>query len=787
MSGDAASAAYRCGDYAILAGSRRVLRDGEPVELEAKVFDLILLLLENRQRALDKQEIVTALWGKRPVTDAALSQLVYKARRVFNDDGEHQAVIRTVYGRGLQWIAPVDGLNDEAQSLAAPRPPETTAAPAPLPSPRRHSRMLWAGACAVLAAIVLGFAIVHHDRASATPQPPRVAVLPLQNDTGEATLAWTVNGVPGLIGSLLESHDDMLAVNQRTIAKAWKFTVPKGQSRAEHVRFVTGAGILVSPTLRKLGAKLYELDLRIDSANAKRPSKLVLDGADPAKLAVQAVPRIRTVVGLGPVNQPTLSGPPKDIYLAETFARGMDAGSHGRWTDAKPYFTLCAKEDPDFLPCRLRLGEAEAHTDQAKQAGQTEQALLSDASKRHDTRMAAQTLSMLAAQALIQDRFSEALRDLDRATPLVKQSRDVALQVQIALNAAAAAANLKQMDRATSELAHARNLIADHHLRNKEGDLHNTESFVAFARGDYAAAEKADRAAIDAAITLGDQTDAMVNLYNLGSSTLQAGRPMEALPLLVAARQRGQELGNKQVWFYSINDLTNILLDAGLEQRARPLIEQMLKTSAQQGIAIWHGWALGARSSYETLENHYAKALLDSRKAVTLIDAKEDPGDWLGQQLETAQLALSIDPTSLTALAQQVDATIAAQPRPEQYAYRRYLTRALAAAARHDADGAHTALQQAAALPHPDDPGGNDLRRASFTIAVANHDAEAARIALQGFDAERCKAAGVLRLAEQWARQNHDRASVKRFGQRQAALQKTALAALRQAGMGTQP
>src|SRR5690349_13305297 len=105
--GEPARTTWVCGEYTIVPACRQLLRAGKPVDLEAKVFDLIVLLVENRARAVGKQEVVAALWGHRPITDAALSQLLYKARRALEDDGDRQAVIRTVYGRGLQWVAPV--------------------------------------------------------------------------------------------------------------------------------------------------------------------------------------------------------------------------------------------------------------------------------------------------------------------------------------------------------------------------------------------------------------------------------------------------------------------------------------------------------------------------------------------------------------------------------------------------------------------------------------------------------------------------------------------------------
>ena len=81
---------YRIGDYSIDLAAREIRRGDVSVDVEAKVFDLIALLLDQRDRALSKREINDTLWGQRPVTDAALSQLLSKARRALGDDGESQ-------------------------------------------------------------------------------------------------------------------------------------------------------------------------------------------------------------------------------------------------------------------------------------------------------------------------------------------------------------------------------------------------------------------------------------------------------------------------------------------------------------------------------------------------------------------------------------------------------------------------------------------------------------------------------------------------------------------------
>lgn len=126
------SQGWRWGEFLLRPAQRQLLRGGRPVAVEDRVFDLLVLLLQHRERPIDRQEVIAAIWGKRPVSDATLRQLVYKTRRAIGDDGEHQATIATLYGRSLQWVAPVEILSaaedTPSPAFAAPSDSHATAA-----------------------------------------------------------------------------------------------------------------------------------------------------------------------------------------------------------------------------------------------------------------------------------------------------------------------------------------------------------------------------------------------------------------------------------------------------------------------------------------------------------------------------------------------------------------------------------------------------------------------------------------------------------------------------------
>lgn len=83
---------------------RVLLRDGSPVTLIPKYFDLLLLLVRRRQEAISKQAIFTAVWSDVVVSDGALSQAIRTLRRALDDSPREPRFIRTVSRHGYQFV-----------------------------------------------------------------------------------------------------------------------------------------------------------------------------------------------------------------------------------------------------------------------------------------------------------------------------------------------------------------------------------------------------------------------------------------------------------------------------------------------------------------------------------------------------------------------------------------------------------------------------------------------------------------------------------------------------------
>ena len=98
---------YRFGPFELDAASRELSRDGERVALPPKSFECLAYLIAHRDRAVGRDELIAAVWGRVEVSDAVVAQTLLRARKALDDTGNRQSTIRTVSRFGYQWVAPV--------------------------------------------------------------------------------------------------------------------------------------------------------------------------------------------------------------------------------------------------------------------------------------------------------------------------------------------------------------------------------------------------------------------------------------------------------------------------------------------------------------------------------------------------------------------------------------------------------------------------------------------------------------------------------------------------------
>jgi TolB-like protein len=87
---------------------RRELRRGTAlVPVEPKVFDFLVYLVQNRERVLTRDELITSVWKGRIVSESALASCISAARSAIGDSGERQRLIKTLPRKGIRFVGTV--------------------------------------------------------------------------------------------------------------------------------------------------------------------------------------------------------------------------------------------------------------------------------------------------------------------------------------------------------------------------------------------------------------------------------------------------------------------------------------------------------------------------------------------------------------------------------------------------------------------------------------------------------------------------------------------------------
>ncbi|MEO0422506.1 MAG: winged helix-turn-helix domain-containing protein [Pseudomonadota bacterium] len=174
---------FQCAGLEFDTNSFSLTREGEAVSLTPKVFDLLVFLMQHRDRLVTREELFNELWSGRVVSDNVLSNEIKLARAVLGDNGEQQKYIRTLRGRGYQFVGEV------RETQAAPSPAgaaSNEAAPADSPpTPALHKWRPYLALGTLVAAVAAAFLWLAEEPTSSQPTTPTADVRPNGPEPGE--------------------------------------------------------------------------------------------------------------------------------------------------------------------------------------------------------------------------------------------------------------------------------------------------------------------------------------------------------------------------------------------------------------------------------------------------------------------------------------------------------------------------------------------------------------------------------------------------------------------------
>jgi TolB-like protein len=188
---------------------RELKRGSDLVAIEPQVFDLLAYLVKNRERVLTKDDLMTAVWDGRVVSESTLTSRVNSVRKAVGDTGREQRLIRTYARKGIRFVGEI---RESRNNPDTPTVPE-----APIKARGK----------------------------------PCIAVLPFANLGGDTEQDYFSDGITeDIITAMSKNHSLLVIARNSTFAF-------RGQSSDVHrIGLDLGAGYLVQGSVRRIGSRV---------------------------------------------------------------------------------------------------------------------------------------------------------------------------------------------------------------------------------------------------------------------------------------------------------------------------------------------------------------------------------------------------------------------------------------------------------------------------------------------------------------------------------------------------
>jgi len=112
---------YEFGPFRLDAAERLLMRDGEVVPLQPKVFDLLLAMVERHGRLLEKDELMKLVWLDTFVEEANLANNISLIRKALDEGENGHRYIETVPKRGYRFVSPVRAVDKDGELVGEER------------------------------------------------------------------------------------------------------------------------------------------------------------------------------------------------------------------------------------------------------------------------------------------------------------------------------------------------------------------------------------------------------------------------------------------------------------------------------------------------------------------------------------------------------------------------------------------------------------------------------------------------------------------------------------------
>lgn len=358
------------GPFELDPKEHRLLRDGEPVVLQPKVFQTLLYLVRHAGQVVEKEELFAEIWPGVVVEEANLSRTIWLIRKALGDSAEEENSIETVPKVGYRFVAPVRRLErsgaDVREFVSAIEPVESV-------SPRSVPRFLPILVGALLLVVIGLWMAIRPPRAIVAPHRPTVAVLPFSNLTGRPEAQWLSTAFAEMVDAELSAGGRLRTISGDTLKELMPGTMRPtlgnlSPAALEKIRARLGTDMVLSGSYLALppgpGREIL-LTVRLQSSSGAETALTVAEKGTEADLF-----RMTSLVGESVRRKLALparsaeeaisvrAALPADPGASRLYAEGLAALRSGDALTARRSLGKAVELAPDFALAHAALGDA---------------------------------------------------------------------------------------------------------------------------------------------------------------------------------------------------------------------------------------------------------------------------------------------------------------------------------------------------------------------------------------------------------------------------------------------
>lgn len=363
---------YEFGPFRLDPGKRLLLRNNQPVPLQLKAFETLLVLVRNREQVVLKDDLMKAIWPDTFVEESNLAQNIFVLRKTLGATaGDHRYIV-TIPGRGYRFSEKVRVISEEetlvVESHARARLVIDQS------QPRRRLAIAVAGVLLLLAMGLTagyGYRRLHQPRRSASSSPPMairprrsVAVLGFSNLSGRSDPAWLSTAFSEMLTTELGAGDQLRMVSSEEVSHLkTSLSLAGGGTLSKdtlaRIHQTLGADVVVLGSYSDLGKQSrgqIRLDIRLQDTTAGETVATISETGNEAglfSLVARAGARMRERLAVPALStdqaESVLASLPSDTEAARLYAEGLEK--------LRQYDALTAR---DFLEQAIHVDSAYA-------------------------------------------------------------------------------------------------------------------------------------------------------------------------------------------------------------------------------------------------------------------------------------------------------------------------------------------------------------------------------------------------------------------------------------------